>query len=88
MNMQIKEFAKLTGVTVRALHYYDEIGLLKPSSVEQFLRNIEKNYRTSRNILNKYEHNHIIFTSENAEFTLFIIKSQAFIIMSESLAFS
>lgn len=32
MNMQIKEFAKLTGVTVRTLHYYDEIGLLKPSS--------------------------------------------------------
>lgn len=35
MNMQIKEFAKLTGVTVRALHYYDEIGLLKPSSVDE-----------------------------------------------------
>lgn len=34
MNMQIKEFAKLTGVTVRTLHYYDEIGLLKPSSVD------------------------------------------------------
>jgi DNA-binding transcriptional MerR regulator len=27
----IREFAKLTRVTVRALHYYDEIGLLKPS---------------------------------------------------------
>lgn len=35
MNMQIKEFAKLTGVTVRALHYYDEIGLMKPSSVDE-----------------------------------------------------
>lgn len=35
MNMQIKEFAKLTGVTVRALHYYDEIGLLNPSSVDE-----------------------------------------------------
>lgn len=35
MNMQIKEFAKLTGVTVRTLHYYDEIGLLKPSSVDE-----------------------------------------------------
>lgn len=33
--MQIKEFAKLTGVTVRTLHYYDEIGLLKPSSVDE-----------------------------------------------------
>jgi DNA-binding transcriptional MerR regulator len=27
----IREFAKLTRVTVRTLHYYDEIGLLKPS---------------------------------------------------------
>ncbi len=35
MNMQIKNFAKLMGVTVRALHYYDEIGLLKPSSVDE-----------------------------------------------------
>jgi DNA-binding transcriptional MerR regulator len=26
----IREFAKLTRVTVRTLHYYDEIGLLKP----------------------------------------------------------
>ena len=40
MKMLIKEIAKLTGVSVRTLHYYDEIGLLKPSSVEQFLRNI------------------------------------------------
>lgn len=35
MKMQIKEFAKLTGVSVRTLHYYDEIGLLKPSFVEE-----------------------------------------------------
>lgn len=27
----IKEFATLTGTTVRALHYYDRLGLLKPS---------------------------------------------------------
>ena len=32
--MQIKEFAAFTGVSVRTLHYYDEIGLLKPSCVE------------------------------------------------------
>ena len=32
--MQIKEFAKLTGVSVRTLHYYDEIGLLKPAFVD------------------------------------------------------
>ncbi|MEE0675130.1 MAG: MerR family transcriptional regulator [Ruminococcus sp.] len=34
MKMQIKEFAQLTGVSVRTLHYYDEIGLLKPSEVD------------------------------------------------------
>ena len=33
MKMQIKEFAALTGVSVRTLHYYDEIGLLKPAQV-------------------------------------------------------
>ncbi len=27
---QIKEVARITGITVRALHYYDEIGLLVP----------------------------------------------------------
>ena len=35
MKMHIKEFAKLTGVSVRTLHYYDEIGLLKPSTVDE-----------------------------------------------------
>lgn len=34
MKMQIKEFAELTGASVRTLHYYDEIGLLKPSEVD------------------------------------------------------
>ena len=33
--MHIKEFAKLTGVSVRTLHYYDEIGLLKPAFVNE-----------------------------------------------------
>jgi DNA-binding transcriptional MerR regulator len=28
---QAREFAELTGVTVRTLHYYDRLGLLKPS---------------------------------------------------------
>ena len=28
---RIQEFAKLAGVTVRALHHYDRLGLLKPS---------------------------------------------------------
>jgi DNA-binding transcriptional MerR regulator len=29
----VKQLAQLAGVTIRTLHYYDEIGLLKPSSV-------------------------------------------------------
>ncbi len=35
MKMQIKEFARLSGVSVRTLHYYDEIGLLRPASVDE-----------------------------------------------------
>lgn len=35
MNLHIKEFAKLTNVSVRTLHYYDKIGLLKPSFVDE-----------------------------------------------------
>lgn len=35
MKMHIKKFAKLTGVSVRTLHYYDEIELLKPSFVDE-----------------------------------------------------
>ena len=33
--MQIKEFSKITGVSVRTLHYYDEIGLLLPAFVDK-----------------------------------------------------
>lgn len=33
--MKINEVAKLTGVTVRTLHYYDEIGLLHPSETTE-----------------------------------------------------
>lgn len=33
--MKVSEVAKLTGVTVRTLHYYDQIGLLKPSQVTE-----------------------------------------------------
>jgi MerR family regulatory protein len=29
----VKEVAKLSGVSVRALHHYDEIGFLKPAYV-------------------------------------------------------
>lgn len=35
MKMHIKEFANLTGVSVRTLHYYDEIGLLEPPFVDE-----------------------------------------------------
>ena len=35
MKRTVSETAKLTGVSVRTLHYYDEIGLLKPSEVSE-----------------------------------------------------
>ena len=35
MKMQIRDFAKLCGVSVRTLHYYDETGILKPSYVDK-----------------------------------------------------
>ena len=34
MKMQIKEFSEFSRVSVRTLHYYDEIGLLKPACVD------------------------------------------------------
>jgi DNA-binding transcriptional MerR regulator len=33
--MKVSEVANLTGITVRTLHYYDQIGLLKPSQVTE-----------------------------------------------------
>ena len=35
MKMQIREFAAFTGVSVRTLHYYDEIGLLAPAHIDR-----------------------------------------------------
>lgn len=35
LEMKIHELAKMSGVTVRTLHYYDEIGLLKPSEITE-----------------------------------------------------
>ena len=35
VKMQINEFAKLVSVSLRTLHYYDEIGLLKPAFVDE-----------------------------------------------------
>jgi len=34
LKMLIKEFAEFTGVSVRTLHYYDEIGLLPPACAD------------------------------------------------------
>lgn len=31
----VKQVSDLTGISVRALHYYDEIGLLKPSEITE-----------------------------------------------------
>jgi DNA-binding transcriptional MerR regulator len=31
----IKQFSDLTGISVRMLHYYDKIGLLKPSTITE-----------------------------------------------------
>ena len=36
MQIKINEAAKLTGVTVRTLHYYDQIGLLRPKEKPHF----------------------------------------------------
>ena len=43
----VQEFAKLAGVTVRALHHYDRLGLLKPNRTEAgyrlyYLRDLER----------------------------------------------
>ncbi len=35
MELNVKKFAQLTGVSVRTLHYYDEIGLLTPDFVNE-----------------------------------------------------
>ena len=31
----VKEVSELTGISVRTLHYYDEIGLFKPTEVTE-----------------------------------------------------
>lgn len=39
MAYKVKELAKISGISVRTLHYYDEIGLLKPAYIS------DKDYR-------------------------------------------
>ncbi len=34
MKLNVKKFAELCGVSVRTLHYYDEIDLLKPDEID------------------------------------------------------
>lgn len=34
-NLKVKELADLVGISVRTLHYYDEIGLLRPASTTE-----------------------------------------------------
>jgi DNA-binding transcriptional MerR regulator len=36
MMLRIGEFSRLSQVTVKTLHHYDSIGLLKPSHVDPF----------------------------------------------------
>jgi len=45
MRYTVKQLSDLAGVTIRTLHYYDEIGLLKPSSYGE---NGYRYYGTSR----------------------------------------
>lgn len=35
MNYTVKQLAKIAGVSIRTIHYYDEIGLLKPAFVKE-----------------------------------------------------
>ena len=67
MKLQIKEFARLTGVSVRTLHHYDKIGLLVPSK-----RN-NSNYRvySEEDVARLYQ----ILLFKELEFSLKDIKS-------------
>lgn len=51
--MKVKEVADLTGISVRTLHYYDEIGLLKPekTTAAGYREYSEKNLETLQQIL-------------------------------------
>lgn len=35
MSYSVKQLAKMAGVSTRTLHYYDEVGLLKPATVQE-----------------------------------------------------
>ena len=40
----VNEVSKIAGISIRALQYYDKIGLLKPSALERFVNDINKNF--------------------------------------------
>jgi len=67
MKMLIKEFSALTGVSVRTLHYYDEIGLLHPAFVD---KNTGYRYYDKNSLLRMQE---ILFYRE-LDFSLSSIK--------------
>lgn len=50
--MRIREFAEITGVSVRTLHYYDEIGLLHPACID---RNTSYRYYDKSSLLRMQE---------------------------------
>ena len=33
--LSVKKVSELTGISIRTLHYYDEIGLLKPTEISE-----------------------------------------------------
>ena len=45
----VKEVSKLTGISVRTLHYYDEIGLFKPTEVKETGYRLVLEYRKGQN---------------------------------------
>ncbi|NLY89444.1 MAG: MerR family transcriptional regulator [Firmicutes bacterium] len=51
--MKVREVADLVGISVRTLHYYDEIGLLKPEKITAsgYREYSEKNLETLQQIL-------------------------------------
>lgn len=53
MSMRVKEVADLVGISVRTLHYYDEIGLLTPDNVtnSRYRLYSDKNLETLQQIL-------------------------------------
>lgn len=73
----VNEISKLTGVSVRTLHHYDDIGLLKPSSVT------EKGYRLYDD--HALERLQLIMMFKELQFPLKEIKQ---IISSENLSYT